>query len=187
MYYYPNRPILIPPDKEYIDSLEKSGLWIAEKKWNGDNILINTNKITEFWNRYGKRLTRYTPSEEIKQELSKYPKDMVINAELMNNHTKDTKDLLIVHCVMVYNGKTLLGKTWGDSRLILDQMPPGVHVLVSQIFQSGFWELFEEADGTTIEGIILKRLTGKLVFSTTPLNDVGWMVKVRKPCKKYQF
>lgn len=178
--------MLIPPDKTYIQTLENSGLWIGERKWNGDNVLIDTNKPTEFWNRYKKR-HRFVPSPLMKEELLKWPKNMVINAELMNYRTKDIKDIIIVHCIMVWEGKPLIGKTWGDSRLILDQMHAGQCVQVSQIYQSGFWDLFQAADGTTIEGIILKNPAGKLVFSTTPINDVSWMLKIRKPCKKYLF
>jgi hypothetical protein len=186
VYYYPNRPMLIPPDQAYIQTLENSGLWIAERKWNGDNVLIDTNKPMEFWNRYKKR-HRFIPNEPMRDELSKWPKNMVINAELMNYRTKDIKDVIIVHCVMVREGKPLIGKTWGDSRLILDQMQAGQCVQVSQTYQSGFWDTFEKADGITIEGIIMKQPAGKLVFSTTPPNDVSWMLKVRKPCKKYPF
>jgi hypothetical protein len=123
----------------------------------------------------------------MKEELSKWPKNMVINAELMNYRTKDIKNVLIVHCVMVYNGKPLIGKTWGDSRKILDDCPSQTCVQVSQLYQSGFWKLFEEADGNVIEGIILKQPAGKLVFSTTPIPDVGFMYKIRKPSKKYPF
>jgi hypothetical protein len=185
IYYYPNRPTLIPPDKDYINSLESSGKYIAERKWNGDNVLINTDTL-EFWNRTKER-HRYVPDEAMKEELSKWPKHAVINAELMNYRTKDTKNIIIVHCIMVWKGKPLLGKTWGDSREILEQCPQGKNVQVSQLYKVGFWDLFQAADGVTVEGIILKQPAGKLVFSTTPIQDVSWMLKVRKPCKKYSF
>jgi hypothetical protein len=186
IYYYPNRPVLIPPDKAYIDNLESSGQYVGEFKWNGDNTLLDTNKPTEFWNRYKER-HRFVPNEIMREELSKWPKDMVINAELMNYRTKEIKNTLIVHCVMVWNGQPLIGKTWGDSRKILDDMLDGSQVQISKIFQTDFWDKFEKADGITIEGIILKQLAGKLVFSTTPINDVSFMYKIRKPSKKYPF
>ena len=47
--------------------------------------------------------------------------------------------------------------------------------------------LFEEADGQTIEGIIVKKPTGKLIFSCTPIEDTSYMFKFRKPCKKYLY
>ena len=186
IYYYPNRPVLIPPDKAYIDQLENSNQYVGELKWNGDNTLLDTNKPTEFWNRHKER-HRFVPSPAMMEELSKWPKNMVINAELMNYRTKDIKNTLIVHCVMIWDGKPLIGKTWGDSRKILDDMPRGDHVKVSEIFQTQFWDRFQATDGTTIEGIILKNPTGKLVFSTTPIPDVSFMYKIRKPSKKYQF
>jgi hypothetical protein len=186
MYYYPNRPTLIPPDKTYIDQLENSGLWIAERKWNGDNVLINTDTM-EFWNRYKQR-HRFVPSPDMREILSKWPKGALINAELMNYQTKSIKNTIIVHCIMIWNGKPLIGKTWGDSRKIIeDHIGMGPNVKVSETFQTGFWDLFQSADGVEIEGIILKQPAGKLVFSATPIKDVSFMYKIRKPCKKYQF
>lgn len=185
LYYYPNRPTLIPPDKTFIDNLEKTGSYRAERKYNGDNVLVNTSTL-EFWNRTKER-HRYIPNDQMKEELSLWPKQTILNAELMNYRTKTTKNAIIVHCIMVWKGKPLIGKTWGDSRDLLDQCPSGKSVQISQLYQSGFWDLFQTADGIEIEGIILKQLLGKLIYSTTPIDDVSYMFKVRKPCKKYQF
>lgn len=185
VFYFPNRPTLIPPDRAFIERLEASGNYIAEKKFNGDNVLIDTNSL-EFWNRH-KAKHRFQPSPEMRAELEQLPKNAVINAELMNYRTKEIKDIIIVHCIMVHKGKPLLGKTWGDSRNILEGLQYGTHVTLSGIQKTGFWELFQAADGTTIEGAIYKQPAGKLIFSTLPLRDVYWMYKVRKPCKKYSF
>jgi len=197
LYYYPNRPVLVPPDPkdpldpkpDYLNSLEASGKYIAEQKWNGDNTLIFTDTMT-FWNRQKEKL-RYAPSVGVREELERWPKESLINAELVHNKTKTIKDLIIVHCIMVWKDELLLGKTWGDSRKILDDCVEaglsGPHVRVSPVWGSGFWGLYREADGEIIEGIILKNPTGKIVFSTTPINDVPWMMKIRKPSKKYAF
>lgn len=185
IYWFPNRPTLIPPDRTYIEHLEVSGHYIAEQKWNGDNVLVYTDGM-EFWNRQKER-HRFVPDQPMLDELKKWPKHSVLNAELMHYHTKDIKNILIVHCVMVWKGKTLLGKTWGDSRKILEQMPSGKYVQISRTYDKDFWNLYQAADGNTIEGIILKRPDKKLVFSATPITDVNYMYKVRKPCKKYQF
>lgn len=183
LYYYPNRPQLKPPDKAWMDEKEKSGEYIAEKKWNGDNVLIYTDTM-EIWNRHKAR-HRFVPSPAMQDELKKWPKRSLINAELMNYRTKAIKDILIVHCIMAWKGKLFTGKTWGDSRKILDDQPSGAHVQVSQIYKAGFWNLFQEADGETIEGIIIKKLAGKLIFSCTSIDDVSYQFKIRKPCKKY--
>jgi hypothetical protein len=193
LFYYPNRPTLIPPDPlnpldpkpDYINSLEASGLYVGENKWNGDNIYIYTDTM-EIWNRHHEQ-HHYSPPPEVMDELQKLPKGAVINAELMNFRTTQVKNLIIVHSIMVWNGKPLLGKTWGDARKIIEDLSYGKHVQLSEIFKSGFWERYQKADGTIIEGIILKNPVGKLVFSTTPINDVPWMKKIRKPCKKYSF
>lgn len=185
LYYYPNRPTLMPPDKGKIEALENTGEYVAERKFNGDNILIFTDTM-QIWNRRKER-HRFIPSPAMREELNKWPKHSLLNAELMNYRTKLIKDIIIVHCVMVWEGNVLNGKTWGDSRKILDDQPSGAHVQVSQVYKKGFWKLFQEADGETIEGIIIKRLAGKLIFSCTPIADTSFMIKIRKPCKKYRF
>jgi len=194
IFFYPNRPTLIPPDPinprnpkpDYINGLEKSGTYIAEKKYNGDNCYMYNP--TEFWNRHKAR-HRYQPSPEVLEELQKLPGKAHYNVELVNYRTKGTKNLIIVHCVMVWKGAPLIGKTWGDSRKILEDIvdPNNKHVILSPVWKTGFWELYQDADGLEIEGIILKNPKGKLIFSTQPIPDVYWMLKIRKPCKKYQF
>lgn len=194
LYFYPNRPILIPPDPhnpldpkpDYVKSLEKSGLYIAEQKWNGDNTLYYTSE-QQFFNRR-KEPHRYVPNDQVREELAVFPKKSILNLELVHYKTKTVKHLLVVHCVMAWKGKLLNGRTWGDSRNILEDFEFfGERVIRSPVWKKGFWKLFQEADGEIIEGIILKNPQGKLVFSTTPPKDVAWMKKIRKPCKKYKF
>lgn len=201
IYYFPNRPILVPPDPEnptdpssdYLDSLEESGRYIAEQKWNGDNCLVYIHKdgTFRFWNRH-KKILKYTATEEVIKELKLWPKDSVLNAELVHSKTKGVKNLLIIHCIMRWEGSYLHGKTWGYSRELLDDcINAGLnqyHVQISKTWQSGFFQLFQEADGSVIEGIILKDPEGMLKFSATaPGNkgiEVPWMLKVRKPSRR---
>ena len=206
LFYYPNRPTLVPPDPtdplnpkpDYINSLESSGRYVGEFKWNGDNTEIHTDDLS-FWNRQGERLC-YTPHPDMLKELKRFPKGSILNGELMHRHTKQVKDLLILHCVMAWNGPLLLKKTWGYSRHILEQLPwlprtegtqlaYGCHVLLAQTHDHGFWDLFQQARSCddSIEGIVLKNPSGIIQLSATPIKDVSWMVKIRKPSKKYPF
>jgi hypothetical protein len=193
LFYYPNRPTLLPPDPDsplnpkpnFINDLEKSGKYIAEQKWNGDNILIYTDNM-EFWNRH-KSKHRYGPPSQMIDELKKFPKGCILNGELINYRTKEIKNLLIIHTILAWKHKLLFGKTWGDARLILENQEYGEHIILSPVWRKGFWNLFEKADGKIIEGIVLKNPSGKIIFSTTPLKDVSYMYKIRKPCKKYSF
>ena len=166
--------------------MEQSGLWVAEQKWNGDNTQLITGLQPEFWNRRKERL-RYSPTPSVMKELQAFPDACMINLETVHYHTKTIKNLLIVHCIMVHRNQPLYGKTWQDSRDILETFKYGKHVVLSKIWTKGFWDLFQEADGTIIEGIVLKKKTGLLKLSTSPITDIGWMVKVRKPSAKYAF
>jgi hypothetical protein len=195
MFYYPNRPTLVPPDPvnptnpapDYINSLEQTGSYLAEKKFNGDNCYYFSSE-RNFWNRH-KLKHRYLPPEEVLEELNNLPKKAHYNLELCNYKTKTTKHLLVVHCIMVWKDKPLLGSQWQSSRKILEDTIPSTnkHVILSPVYYSNFWNLFNQADGIDIEGIVLKNPKGILVHSTMPIPDCSWMLKIRKPCKKYQF
>jgi hypothetical protein len=179
------------PGRAYMDSLERSGLYVGEFKWNGDNTLIYTDTDT-WWNRHQEHL-KYHPSPEVTNEIHKiFPAGCIVNAETVNRCTRNVKDKIVVHCLMAYKGQLLLGKTWGDSRKILENdldFSGCAHVILSQTFKTGFWDRFQEAwhAGPELEGIILKNPKGRLVFSTSqkPAEDVSWMMKFRRPSKKY--
>lgn len=200
LYYYPNRPTLVPadpdtplkPKPDYINKLEKTGKFIAEQKWNGDNTEIYTDDLS-FWNRR-KGLHRYQPLPETIKALKIFPKGCIINLELVHYRTKLIKDFLLIHSLLAWDGSVLAGKTWGDARLILDNffeehpdLSDGTGLHLSPVWKSGFWKLFEEADGEMIEGIILKEPKGKLIISAGAIPDVTYMLKIRKPSKKYKF
>ena len=195
LYYYPNRPTLIPPDPmnpldpkpDYINGLEASGKYVAELKGNGDNCLLYTDTNT-FMSRH-KTVLKYHPTDEVLEEVNRLPKGSIVNLELMHNRTKTVKHRLMVHSLMAYKGELLIGKTWGEARKIIEDFQYGNHLVLSQVWTSGFWDLWKGTDGEIIEGIILKDPTGKLVFSTTPIDDVPWMLKIRKPSPggKYSF
>jgi hypothetical protein len=185
------------PKPDYLNSLEV-GKYVGEFKWNGDNTTIHTDDLS-FWNREGKRLA-YRPHPAMIEELKRFPKGCRLNAELMHRHTKTVKDLLIVHCVMEWENELLLGKRWGDSRAILEglawlprtvgtQLQYDRHVLLAQVHRDNFWKMFQAACACdeSIEGIVLKDVDGKLKFSAQPISDVPWMLKIRKPSKKYSF
>ena len=185
----PTNPLNPKPD--YINELDQAGRYIAELKWNGDNTLIHLDEWPPvFWNRHRTRL-KYNPSQEVLEELKfwkEWAGDSILNAETVDKKTKTVKNTIIIHCIMAFRGNYLYGKTWGDSRNILDDAITaglsGQQVQVSKVWKSGFWKLFQETDGTIIEGIILKDPDGKLIFSTRPVEDVSWMRKIRKPSKR---
>jgi hypothetical protein len=206
LYYYPNRPTLIPadpprqghagsltdPKPDFLNDLEASGRYVAELKKNGDNCMLFTDDLS-LWNRRKEPL-RYNPTplakEAVRAELERLPKGCLVNLELMHYHckAKAMKDLFIVHCLMTWKDKPLIGKTWGYSREILEnEFQFGTHVILSPIYRVGFWDLFQKTDGEIDEGLVLKDPTGKLVYSTTPIRDVPWMLKIRKPNNKYSF
>ena len=199
IFYYPNRPTLRPVDPRdilnptswYLDELEATGKYVAELKYNGDNIYIDTDNPTQFWNRH-KQPHRYVPPAGMLEEISKFPGGSLLNAELLNFKIKesdgaDVKNVIVVHCVMKWEGKLLIGKTWGHSRALLENFSSGKHLHISEIYKKDFWKLYQSADGKKIEGIILKEPSGKLVFSTSQIDDVPWMIKFRHPCAKYPF
>lgn len=198
LFYYPNRPSLLPPDEAFLKHNDTLSKYVGEFKWNGDNTTIDTDDLI-FYNRDGGVLS-YRPHHELLNEIRKtFPKGCLLNGELMHRHTKNVKDLLILHCIMKWKGKILLGKKWGDSRKILEDanlpqtqgtcLKYDYHLLTAQTHRKNFWGMFQDALNcdNSIEGIVLKDPEGLLKFSVNPLDDVYWMIKIRKPCKKYHY
>lgn len=202
LYYWPNRPILMPadpdnpmdPKPDHLNSLEKSGKYVCEQKWNGDNTLIYTDDIS-FWNRHGERNTRYTPPPEMMKQLKRFPKGGIINLELLHFRMKEPeyKNTLLIHSLLAWDGSLLAGQTWGDSRLILEdvfrtlKIPKTTGVVLSPVWKTKFWMRYQAADGEKVEGIVLKDPKGMLVISASKVADVPYMLKIRKPSKKYKF
>lgn len=196
LYYYPNLPHLLPPDSDEIDKCSKDKTWIAELKMNGTNCLIlkEVNKY-HFFDRHGKIL-KYLPVKEVIDELDslKIPNGSILNAELLHNKTKITKNTLFFHCILQWNKRLLNNITFKEQRMLLETVFNKCeynHLLLAKHHKGDFKKIFKKAINNDkeniIEGLVLKNLLGKINVNTNSSKEVWWMIKIRKPNKNYIF
>jgi ATP-dependent DNA ligase len=196
IYYFPNIPHLLSPDSSEIDKYSKDTNWVAELKMNGSNCLLyKENNKYHFYDRHGKMLV-YTPISELIQELDnlKIQDNSILNAELLHNKTKVTKNTLFFHCILKWDNKLYNGVTFGKQREHLESIFNGNkynYLILANHYKGEFKKIFKKVINNDkenlIEGLVLKNLTGKININTNSSKEVWWMIKIRKPSKNYTF
>ncbi len=203
---YPPHPNLkIPPLS--LRSYEASGEWVAQRKFNGTNVVINispSKKIT-ILNRHGKPPKLFSLSESnIEQILSlnlDKNKEYWLNGELLDHKTssKDYKRKIVLFDVLqageyfirspnqikrlqilseICNNPTDLEPNKGIALQVSD------NIWMAETWSQGFLDRFKDfLDLDEIEGLILRKSNSNLGNFGQKKYDVHWMVKCRKPHK----
>jgi ATP-dependent DNA ligase len=193
IYWFPNRPQLLPIVAPEVERYSASPDWTAEVKMDGNRLVLRKLETGEwqFMNRHKDRM-KYVPSPEVMEELnalSVEPKTQ-LDGELMHTRTKNVKHKIIFYDVYVLNGKKQRG-TLKERRQALDNLLKGKgfnHLVQSDIYESDFKDLFAEViKCREHEGLVLKDINGKIKFSPVKSTDVAWQYKVRRPHKNYKY
>jgi hypothetical protein len=218
-YIYPTRPEQAVPSSE-LKSYD-NGQWIAQPKLNGDCMPIFTNGIeTHVFDRHNKKFSKkitLEPSFGVlhRQTMpSEKPKWMGLVGEYMikskkNEHNEVWNEKLVIHDILVYDGMHLLGQTFKQRVLLLDQIygkedmilhADGVQKLnfmystpVKDVFRvKTYFDLFAPLWNDLIkidmyEGLVLKRADAKLEPGNSELNNNLSQLKFRKKTKNYRF
>jgi ATP-dependent DNA ligase len=193
IYWYPNRPILLPKTAHEFGQLSDSPDWTAEIKMDGNRLVLRKleNGKWEFMNRHKKPMS-YTPSPEVMAELNALnvePKTQ-LDGELMHTRTKNVKHQIVFYDVYVLNGEKQRG-TLRERREILRDLLDGKgfnHLVQSEVYYTNFKDLFDKViTCREHEGLVLKDVNGKIKFSPVKSDDVAWQYKVRRPHKNYKF
>jgi hypothetical protein len=198
---YPN--CKIPPGD--LEKYEKSGNWIAQRKFNGTHILIyiSKNRKVSILTRHGTppKLFNLTKSH-VDQILSlnlKEGLDYWLNGELLDHKTKNKnyKGKIVLFDVL-HEGKYLIKKLNQIQRLKLlseicrnpSKKEPnnGIAIEVTKdIWMAEFWEdnfkehFKEFIHLDEIEGLILRKKNSFIDNFGQSKYHVSWMIKVRKP------
>jgi ATP-dependent DNA ligase len=200
--YPPHPNIRIPFGK--LREYEESGKWIAQRKFNGTNVLIYISKDRKvhILTRHGTPPKLFSLSKShIDQILSLKldpDKDYWLNGELLDHKTKnkDYKKKIVLFDVL-HAGKYLIRNPNQQKRLeILSNIcnnsekleKNGLALEVTQdIWMAESWEYdFEEhfkehIDKDEIEGLILRKKNSFLDNFGQKEYDVSWIIKCRKP------
>jgi len=197
LFYPPRAENLILANT--LPSFEKAG-FVAQPKLNGSNATLyfdgqNANRIT---NRH-KEPFKVRPILEGLHEL--YYRPMVLNGEWMNKGNPQFKDKFVIFDLLGIDGVSLVGSTFEARLSLLDQIfgPAYTNVPTNPVrhlygniyrvntYESDFKATYEELIKVDwMEGLVLKRLNGKLGPGTRESNNSGWQIKVRKPNNSYK-
>jgi len=206
-YIYPTRPKNAAPASD-IDRYDNDTM-LGQTKSNGSNCVIFTNGIIlNVLNRHNEKLTTFQlTQDEVLKNLFKCEKGkwMVLNGEYMNKAKNDEKGSLFNHKlvlfdILVYNSDYLLGKTYEERVLLLDELygttqseHKHYHSISENIYKAktyykGFGDLYKEMIKVDmLEGLVLKRRNARLEPGRTELNNSKSMIKFRKETKNYKF
>jgi ATP-dependent DNA ligase len=203
-YIYPPRPKNPVPQSE-LDFWD-NGMMIAQPKLNGSNAVIFMNgKDVHFYNRHNQRMTNVQLGKE--ELLKLYSGDgwMVINGEYMNKSKSDENGQVFNHKlaifdILVHNGTYLLGTTFQDRVNLMDNLfgkndseKTYLYSVTENIYRvksytSNFKEMFDELIKIDmVEGLVMKRKSGKLEIGNTENNNTKSQIKFRKATKNYKF
>lgn len=193
-YWYPERPVLVPPASPLIDKLSEDPRWIAQPKLNERRLILHfINEEWQFWNRHNKRFD-FKPDKELKENLAELASWLkgywCFDGGLRHNKVTGIKSKVILWDVFLMNGEMLNNRPYWERGEILQT---AIHFDLQSIrliqqypdhFRSVFSDIIKDPE---IEGIVMKNLDGKLNLSRTSGQDSAWMMKCRKPNNSYRF
>lgn len=204
-FIYPPRPknSVSPTELNYFEN----ECLISQPKINGSNTVLFLNKEQLIvMNRYGQRLTGFNINTN--EILSLYKGTggwMVLNAEYLNkSQTDETGRIfnhkLIIFDVLVYDSNYLVGSTFESRIRLLDELygnnecdkeylySISENVYRVKTYTKNFKNLFNNLIKIGMyEGLVFKRMYGKLEIGLRELNTSSSQFKIRKSTLNYKY
>jgi len=203
-YIYPPRPKnpLSPTELDFWDN----GMMIGQPKLNGSNAVIFTDGNSVYiYNRHNQRMSNVQLEKEEILNIYSGRGWMVINGEYMNKSKNDERGQvfnhkLVIFDILVHDGQYLLGTTFKERIGLLDSLygtrksdmeyltEISENIYRVKSYDTGFKTLYEDLTKIDmVEGLVLKRKSGKLELGTTENNNTKSQIKVRKSTKNYKY
>jgi hypothetical protein len=204
-FIYPPRPknSVSPTELNYFENQ----CLIAQPKINGSNTVLFLNKEQLIvMNRHGQRLTGFSINTD--EILSLYKGTggwMVLNAEYLNKSQTDEtgrvfNHKLIIFDILVYDSNYLVGSTFESRVKLLDELYGNkecdkeyLYNISENVYRvKTYTENFENLFNNLIkigmyEGLVFKRMSGKLEMGLRELNTCASQFKIRKGTKSYKY
>lgn len=197
-YMFPPRPKKAI-DEKMIGFYEKRGFVCQVKKNGTCNVTFALDDGVTFKTRHNADHKQWNANTATIDFFDQFPNSVFVS-ELMHNKTPHIKNINYIFDIIVYDGKSLIGKTFLERQAILDRIMPAAvdetyshyilneHIWLSKIHSVGFKDLFEKSkEFSEDEGLVFKRPAVPLEMCTKETSNNGWQYKVRKPTKNYGF
>lgn len=191
-------------------SLEKfdNGQYIAEPKLDGSNTSVTISK-TSFIPKERHNTFFARPPKFNFLSLYRGSGYMCLAGEFLNKSKKDENGKPLsgfcIWDIMAFNGKILLGSTIEERKDLINKLYPSVGAKsiggIDYLYQTKTTDIYKVASYESdfenifkkitkidlVEGLVLKRKSGKLEMMTREQNNTGWAIKIRKPTLNYKF
>ncbi len=209
---FPNYKFIFPPRPKNsvspteLNYFENQGL-LSQPKINGSNTLLFLNKEQLIvMNRHGQRLTGFSINTD--EILSLYKGTggwLVLNAEYLNKSQTDEtgrvfNHKLVIFDILVYDSNYLVGSTFESRVKLLDELYENkecdkeyLYNISENVYRvKTYTENFENLFNNLIkigmyEGLVFKRMSGKLEMGLRELNTRSSQFKIRKPTRNYKY
>jgi len=196
-YFYPERPGLLHIEQDLFGRLSADPAWIAEPKYNGSRLLLHRlpSGIFQLWNRHAEQFG-YVANTEIAAALYALPLELgkyyLFDGELRHNKTVGVRDKIVLYDCFIFGDELLTGTTFEDRRGILETLNKdagGYEALtIAPQYPGDFRAVYDElTPNPEIEGLVMKRLDGRLDLGRKRAANSSWMFKVRKANNSYHF
>lgn len=186
IYFYPEKPILIAKDQDLFQRLSDSPDWVADRKYNGNRLVLHYfDGKFQFWNRHGAKMN-FSPNEELLDALRSLPLKgyCMFDGELRNHKVHGISQKVMLWDTFLWDGELLTDKLFEERHAIVANIvkEDGDPLGCPHQFRTDFLDVFERVSkDKEIEGLVMKKLTGKLGVSRKTNSDSRWMYKVRRP------
>lgn len=190
----------------HLESYEKSGIWCAQRKFNGCRNLIHVlGKNVDAYTRHGDVHKAFDLDQSYKDEilcnLDLDPvKEYWLDSEVMTK-TKNSRGEIVFYDVLqagdyLFKTPNQMGrleilkkickypKDLNEEGIALQISP---RLLMAETFESDFQKHFEEfLHLDKIEGLVLRKKKSSLDNFGDTYYEVSWMIRCRKPNENYQ-
>lgn len=199
IFYFPNRPLLIPPDSPKVLEFDQSPDWDGEIKKNGSRLGLQytiQSKVRSFddfifWERK-KTILSYEPLNEVLDEIKslELPLDTHIDAELLHNKVKGIRHQIYIYDLYILGGQLMMDELEFRRERLHDIFKGRKfnHLMIAPTIPNGFKATFDRViKNPEDEGLVMKNKKGKIVWNAKKSPDVWWQAKIRKKHKNYAF
>lgn len=196
-FVYPPRPALtLSPDQ--LPEMEESGMWVAQRKFNGTRCIacVGDGEV-QLWTRHAEPPKQYVLSDALKDSFLEVAQNqnIIFDGELLHSKTKGVKGVFVLFDIL-YVGKYLFNTDQmsryerlkiicGDPKNICDLgigLQISKNLWLAEVFEKNFVEEFDRYNHLDeIEGLVLRRKSGRLTNFGRNEYESGDLVRVRKP------
>lgn len=192
-FLFPPRPETLTLSS-MLDIYEKKKKYVAQIKKNGTGSIIAISPDKEFFikTRHGSDHKAWSPPEGLLDPFRRLPARWYYFCfELLHNKTKDIKNTMYIHDILVSNNNYLIDTKYIDRYNLLHKLFKvrgacsqytmiSDNIWIANNYNLGFENLFKSLSSSEDEGLVLKDPQAELRLCSKENSNSFWQVKCRR-------